>query len=192
MAHTSFTMASRLSLRALRPRASPAQTLPGSRLPVTPAIRGTSPFSTKTDAAQERLSSATAAWIARLKAQHGEGGWKAVFDESQARQERNLAEMRERHKQQRAARQEYHQVEVDAAAQRKAEGAMTHELMRQAAQEKRVEKARKEAERAGTGKKAKRAAKRAERVERAETGKKATRETGPQSGTSSRGKTASF
>lgn len=151
-------MASRFSQRVLRTPVTVTPTLLCSRLPVvTPTIRGTAAFfSAKSDAAaaaaaQQRLSSATAAWIARLKAQHGEQGWKAVYDESKARQERNLAEMRERHQQARAARQEFHRVGVEAAARRKAESAMAHEMEVQAAQQRRAEKARAEAERYGNG-----------------------------------------
>lgn len=50
------------------------------------------------------------AWIERLKQEHGEDGWEAVYNESKARAARNAEAVREKHRQEKAQRK----AEVEA------------------------------------------------------------------------------
>ncbi|KAF3764320.1 hypothetical protein M406DRAFT_71132 [Cryphonectria parasitica EP155] len=59
-------------------------------------------------AALERARQAEERWIEKLKAEHG-GGWKAIFDESQARKERNAEAIRAGHRQAKLAKQQQQQ-----------------------------------------------------------------------------------
>lgn len=98
----SMSMSSRLAIAARSRLPSLTLHTPASTRYTSAAIG--SPFDIKNPEAAARARASREAWIARLKAEHGDG-WRAIVEEHDERSERNERRIQEEHKRQRAIRE---------------------------------------------------------------------------------------
>lgn len=141
-------MATRLTLHAV-PRRVTAAPLTRRALPISTssslrqfASAGSASEVDKDAAARHKEDARRRAeerWIKQLKEEHGDG-WRAIFEESRARAERNAEAVREQHRQARVGQAIQAKAAQAKAAEKKAEKAMKAAM--KAAEKARLEKAK--------------------------------------------------